>query len=500
MASCRWTLIFVPLFLTAHPMGNFSVNHYARLDLHPHAGSTLTYVLDLAEIPTFELFQQWKLEAPNAALVRVQAQNQARQWLTGLSLTNNGERVTPHLRQVKSQLTDGAGGMPVLRVEAIADLAIAPGALAYQDANYAGRAGWKEIVVRRGNGVAIGRSSVTTPDRTNALTHYPGDVLTAPPQDLEAKVDFTFVAAPPVAAPLAAVPAPVATTPAPPVVAAPGTVVKGDYLSRLLKNQTLTPAMVLLGLAAAFALGSLHALSPGHGKTIVAAYLVGSRGTLRHALFLGAMVTVTHTASVFLLGLGVLFAQQYIVPERIIPMLGAVSGLSIVCIGAYLLYRRTIQLGHGHDHHHYAEPEPEMTYAAVAGQPTFLSVANHESAFVHTHDGHTHTHEMPAELTLKSLIALGASGGLVPCPSALVLMLSSIALGRTAFGMALLISFSAGLAIVLMAIGGLVIYAKHLLPEESMKHPAFRFVPVFSAVVVIVLGTLMTFTSLGWMG
>lgn len=163
-------------------------------------------------------------------------------------------------------------------------------------------------------------------------------------------------------------------------------------------------------------------------------------------------------------------------------------------IGAYLLYQRTLA---GHDHPHHHEPDPEPT--TVDGQPSFLSKANH-AAFVqtHTHDGHTHTHAMPTEITLKSLIALGASGGLVPCPSALVLMLSAIAVGHTALGLALLVSFSAGLALVLMAIGGLVIYAKHLLPERTSLHPAFRLVPVFSAVVVMILGTLMTMTSLGW--
>ena len=249
----------------------------------------------------------------------------------------------------------------------------------------------------------------------------------------------------------------------------------------------------------------MHALSPGHGKTIVAAYLVGSRGTLKHALFLGSMVTFTHTLSVFLLGIGVLFFQQYVVPERIIPILGAVSGLSVVVIGAYLLYKRTLQLsGHGHEHHVH-QPEPELALAAsVAGQPSFLSRVDHEHAqmagldHTHTHDGNTHTHAMPEEVTLKGLVALGISGGLVPCPSALVLMLSAIAVGHTALGLALLVSFSAGLALVLMAIGGFVIYAKHLLPQRSFVHPFFRLVPVFSAVVVMILGILMTMTSLGW--
>ena len=112
-------------------------------------------------------------------------------------------------------------------------------------------------------------------------------------------------------------------------------------------------SMVLLGLVVAFGLGAIHALSPGHGKTIVAAYLVGSRGTVKHALFLGGMVTFTHTISVFFLGLTTLFLSQYVLPEKIIPVLGAISGISIVWIGGMLLYQRARRLrGHEHVHDH----------------------------------------------------------------------------------------------------------------------------------------------------
>ena len=511
----RFPLLFALFALTlgAHPMGNFSVNHYARLDLAPASGSTLTYVLDLAEIPTFELFQQWKLDEPNPAQIRAQVQAkvqaQVGAWLANLSITQDGQPISPRLRQVTSHLADGAGGMPVLRIEILSYLNVKPGQIAYQDRNYSGRAGWKEVVIRRGNGVAISQASHSGRDLSQALTAYPTELTLAPPQDLEAKVTWTATATPAkVETPAVAIPDKPAmeTQPTAPEPKAPGTVVRGDYLSRLLKQQDLTTAMILIGLLAAFGLGSLHALSPGHGKTIVAAYLVGSRGTLKHALFLGGMVTFTHTLSVFFLGLGVLFFQQYVVPEQIIPLLGAISGMSIVAIGTYLLYQRTLQLagygsGSGHDHRHYV-PEPEPELVAVAGQPRFLSRVDHRHAggFVHshTHDGSTHSHDLPDEITLKSLVALGASGGLVPCPSALVLMLSAIALGHTALGLALLVSFSAGLALVLMAIGGLVIYARHLLPERTSVHPLFRLVPVFSAVVVMILGILMTLTSLGW--
>ena len=225
---------------------------------------------------------------------------------------------------------------------------------------------------------------------------------------------------------------------------------------------------MLTGLAVAFGLGAVHALSPGHGKTIVAAYLVGTRGTARHAIFLGGLVTFTHTISVFFLGLTTLFLSQYVLTEQIFPVLGAISGGSIVWIGAMLLYKRVQVLRGHHSHHHHHGP-----------------------------GGHSHVPE--GEVTMASLIALGVSGGLVPCPSALVLLLSSIALGRVALGLLLLVAFSAGLAVVLMAIGIIVLYAKHLLPDsrKTANHAAFRVIPVVSAAIIMCLGLVMTGVSLG---
>jgi len=253
-----------------------------------------------------------------------------------------------------------------------------------------------------------------------------------------------------------------------------------DSLSSVLHQQALTPWMMVVAIALAFVLGAAHALTPGHGKTIVAAYLVGSRGTLKHAAFLGAVVTFTHTISVFLLGLATLFLFQYVVPEKITQVLGAISGLSIVAIGGGMLYKRLRGAGHSHshDHHHHDH--------------------DHHHHHDHEHGPHTHTHDVPDQVTWGSLIALGASGGLVPCESALVLLLSAIALRRVALGLLLLVSFSLGLALVLMAIGGLVIYAKRLLPDTSKSSGFFRWMPVASAAVVMVVGLLMTSVSLGW--
>jgi nickel/cobalt exporter len=246
-----------------------------------------------------------------------------------------------------------------------------------------------------------------------------------------------------------------------------------DYLPRLLHQQELTPGMIAVALGVAFVLGAAHALTPGHGKTIVAAYLVGSRGTLKHAVFLGAMVTFTHTVSVFLLGLATLFLFHYVVPQNVIQVLGAVSGLSIVAIGGWMLYKRLRheqQHRHGVHHHHHH----------------------------HDHDHHDHHHHVPDEVSWSGLVALGASGGLVPCESALVLLLSAIALRRAGLGLVLLVAFSLGLAIVLMGIGVMVIYAKNLLGARvgTDRSPFFRWMPVASAAVVLLIGLLMTGVSL----
>src|SRR5579864_8898087 len=272
-----------------------------------------------------------------------------------------------------------------------------------------------------------------------------------------------------------------------------------DALAKFLHQQEITPWMVVAAVGIAFVLGAAHALTPGHGKTIVAAYLVGSRGTLKHAAFLGAMVTFTHTVSVFLLGMATLFLFQYVVPENITRVLGAISGVSIVAIGAWMLYKRvrgtghthTHEHSHDHDHHHHDHNHHDHDHAHEH--------AHHDHGHHHEHGPHGHTH-MPDEVSWSGLVALGASGGLVPCESALVLLLSAIALRRVGLGLVLLVSFSLGLAIVLMGIGVLVIYAKNLLPESQRTggNPFFRWMPVASAAVVLVLGLLMTCVSLGW--
>jgi len=660
--------------LAAHPMGNFSVSHYTRIEVGARAAD-VNYVLDLAEIPTFEMLRDWKMDAktPQSAL-DARAAEQAQLWMRslefrtrGLDPKNHGGATTlvPKFVSASVRLTDGAGGLPVARIAATLRLENLHGSLEFEDHNFPERAGWKEIVIRSGGDARIETASQPDLDRSQALTVYPADPTSAPPQDLRAAVEWKDVSAAGTtlaaerATPAPAVtrssalqetnpletnpptkivpidqPKPLATqVAAPPPSSTPsvqqpaGTVVKGDFLSRLLGKKELGLGLTLLGILAAFGLGAIHALSPGHGKTIVAAYLVGSRGTAKHAAFLGAMVTFTHTISVFLLGLGTLLLAQYVVPEKIIPVLGAVSGLSIVAIGASLFYKRLRRLmaggaghahshahhdhghvhDHSHEHHHdhdhdhdhehdHDHAHHEHVHAAAAhvhdvspmvalhvghdhgpaqnghshnghshdghahehshaigghshdhghahdrghthdhgeihghtpnsganshdhgphehshkhaGDHVHAPVNGHKHDHHHDHDvhhdhdhgPHGHSHVPEGDITLGSLVALGASGGLVPCPSALVLLLSAIALGHIGLGLILLVAFSLGLAGVLMGIGMIVVYAKHFLPDanRTSRHPAFRLIPVLSAFVIVCLGVIMTGVSLGW--
>jgi nickel/cobalt transporter (NicO) family protein len=496
MSFLRTVLLLIALSTVAlaHPMGNFSVNHYSKLNFRS-GGVDLTYVLDLAEIPTFQLLGSWHATEQDQALLEEKTGERAREWIRALALAEDGRKVNWLIKSIAPKTADGAGGMPTLRIVIKAQAPLEAGKVTYDDLNFPGRAGWKEIVIDHSSDALLNSTSEGATDLSAALTVYPTDPSVTPPQDLTASVDWSPKVSKPIREPDPRAPvetvvkAPTAA-PAPASFAAqqptaPGTVVRGDFLSRMLQKKSLGWQLMLLCALAALGLGAMHAMSPGHGKTIVAAYLVGSRGTLKHAALLGIVVTFTHTFTVFLLGIGVLFFEQYVVPEKIVPALGMLSGLSIVGVGASLLYRRAQALmGQHHDHAHHDHDRRH----------------SHDTGLVHSHGGTTHSHAIEGDITPGSLIALGVGGGMVPCPSALILMLSAIALGRPGLGLVLLIAFSMGLSMVLIGIGVLALYARQLLPDsqKASQHPVVRLIPVFSSVVVIVLGLGITAVSAGW--
>ena len=214
-----------------------------------------------------------------------------------------------------------------------------------------------------------------------------------------------------------------------------------------------SPRVIAAGVAIAFGFGAVHALSPGHGKTLVGAYLVGSRGTPGAALWLGLTTMVTHTVTVFALGVATLLASQYIVLDQVYPILGALSGVAICLVGLKLLSVR-LRSGAHHDHH----------------------------------DHHDHHH--PEDW--RSLVAIGISGGLVPCPSALVLLLTAIALHQISYGLVLVGGFSLGLAAVLSALGLMAVYARQWLEKMAIGDGFLRRISVASAIATVCVGLGVT--------
>jgi ABC-type nickel/cobalt efflux system permease component RcnA len=471
----------VPGVASAHPLGNFTVNHYARVE--PAADRVrVVYVLDMAEIPTFQ--EKPRID-PNPDLYADQRAEEIRQ---NLHLALNGVDTPLALEQRSLSFPEGAGGLQTLRLEATytADLRQSSGevALVFRDDNDPSRIGWREIIARPAtSGTQITQSSVPAQDTTNELRRYPEDLLNSPLSVREARLAFVPGA-------VAAAQSPLALSPT-----GLGVLDKTrSAFAELANGAELTPAFILFAIGLAIVLGAAHALQPGHGKTVVAAYLVGSRGTAKHALFLGATVTATHTAGVYALGLVTLFLSQYILPERLYPILEIASGVLVVVIGAWLFGQRLLlaigfrrHAAHDHDHadgedHHHHRDEHQHS---------------HSAEHVHSHGGKAHSHAMPERVGWKSLLALGVSGGLLPCPEALMVLLITIAAHRVLFGLLLIVSFSTGLAAVLVGFGLLLVYARGLFSRVNLSSGLLpKLLPVASALVIVIAGGVITAQAL----
>jgi ABC-type nickel/cobalt efflux system permease component RcnA len=260
-----------------------------------------------------------------------------------------------------------------------------------------------------------------------------------------------------------------------------------EDVAGLIDVSDLNPITILIALAIAFGLGVVHALSPGHGKTIMAAYLVGGRGSTRQAIGLGLAVAVSHTLGVMALAVITIAASSVLPPERLYPILGLASGALVVVIGASLLWSRLralwAEVGHGHEHGH----DHGHSHDSDHGHP-------HPHARPHPHG---HDHDAPAAdgISWRGLIALGLSGGLVPSASALILLLGSIAAGLPAYGLVLVAVFGLGMAVVLGGLGLALVHARRLV-ERRPSAARFRrlAIPlqVSTASLVVVLGVVLT--------
>ncbi|HEU4746569.1 MAG TPA: sulfite exporter TauE/SafE family protein [Anaerolineales bacterium] len=503
--------IFVPAAL-AHPLGNFTVNHYAGLQINPRT-ITIDYVMDLAEIPAFqeiELFDANGNGKPDTAEADGYHPVRCASLQPSLNLFLNQKAVPLSLASSSIEFPAGVGGLPTMRLtctfEAPINVAEDSFALSFQNNVFADRLGWQEIILIPDGVTVQGEYSSTSP--SNRLTNYPQDLLTSPLEQRQLEVEITSIGMPAQSG-----------SPAPMQGSSPPSSARDDAFTRLILLDEITLPTLLLALAVSFIWGATHAMTPGHGKTIVGAYLVGSRGTLKHALYLGLTTTITHTLGVFALGLVTLFAAQYIVPETLYPWMSLLSGLFVVGIGLNLFVSRFKSSGNslpkikpeiakssfspvfqhshtevsGRSHKYVLNASGSGEHLHDHGHPHAHSHEDH--AHDHTQTGHHHdhgngepSHMPPEEITWRSLLALGVSGGLIPCPSALVVLLGAIALNKIGFGLILVLAFSLGLAATLTAIGILFIYAGRLFERFPSQGRLIRLLPVLSALFVSAVG------------
>jgi ABC-type nickel/cobalt efflux system permease component RcnA len=434
--------LVVPAGAAAHPLGNFTVNRHTEIEL---SGSSVYvhYALDLAEIPTFQIGD------------RVRSPRFAGEAARSLELRIDGRRAPLRVLERRVASRPGAGGLKTLRFDAVyaaAGTGTATGSrLTFVDRNFASRIGWREVVVRAEEGAELAASSVPATSESDGLRAYPTDLLRSPLDVTSATATFTLGSGPG----------------SPPRL--DGTAVAVEHrrggFEALVSRGDLSLGVILLSLAIAAFWGAAHALTPGHGKAIVAGYLVGTKGRPVDAVLLGGIVTVTHTIGVFALGLVTLLLSQFIVPEALYPWLTFASGLLVVAVGASVLWSRARGRGHGHHHPH-----------------------GHE----HGH-GHNHRHD---HIDRRGLLGVGVAAGLLPCPSALVVLLSAIALHRIGFGLALILAFSVGLAATITSIGLVAVLAKRAFSRLSFDGTIVRLLPAASALVILAVGVGITLKAL----
>jgi nickel/cobalt exporter len=497
----RLSLLLLTAFLlsataaSAHPLGNFTINHFTRIEVGSDRVK-LHSVIDMAEIPTFQELQRIDTDGDgkvSSAELHQYADQAAGQLADRMLVAVNGARVPLTVITKNASLLAGAGGLETLRFELdlLGEFSKVGAAearnLQLEDENYPERIGWREIVVVPLSGITVFNSSAFGNGLSDELKSYPGGMLAAPLAERKAELSFSGGPLPAGARPLMSREGRPAQKPA------------RDRLAELIAVPHLTPRLALLGLLFAIMLGAVHALSPGHGKTVVGAYLVGSRGTARHAAFLGLTVTITHTAGVFALGVVTLLASEYVVPEKLFPVLSFVSGAIVMGIGLSLLIRRLRKAvgwgSHSHTHIHDGHGDSHAHGEARAHDHIHVN----DPAEPHSHSGQTHSHLPPgadgSPVTWRSLLALGISGGILPCPSALVVLLAAISLHRVGYGLLLVVAFSIGLAGVLTTIGLAFVYAGRLVKSPGKFGRLAQVLPVFSAFVITCAGAAICYEA-----
>lgn len=459
-------VMLTPAPVSAHPLGNFTVNRYAGIWLAP-GEVRVDYVVDLAEIPSVQVMSDVDLNGDGAASageLSAWAARTAPGIAANLSVWIDGRPIELRVVSSAGRQRPGQGGLATLRLEAtFAGSAPTQGELAFADGNDPDRVGWREITVAGVDGTAIVDASVPARSLTDGLLVYPPDLLSSPLGVREATAIFE----PGTSGSAAAFDAGTGGGRA-------GAEV-GGFASLVERSAPLTAVALLL----AFGFGAVHALGPGHGKTLMAAYLVGAGGRFRHAVAVGGSVALMHTASVLALGVAVLTATEVFAPERVYPWLGLASGLIALGLGTALLVARLGAWGrsdadHRHDHgysHPHAHPHDHgRAHARGTAEPTLLS--------------------------RRGLTALAMAGGILPSPTALVVLLGAVAVDRVAYGLALIAAFSLGLAGALVVIGLGALRARDAVATRLSSRTA-RLMPVLSASAIVLAGLVLAVRGLG---
>lgn len=511
-----------PRAAAAHPLGNFSINRLALIDLDSDGAISLRYVVDAAEIPTFQKLNQIDADgdgrvspSEEAAYLEVEASA----LLANLELIIEGARVVFALEAADLELLAGQGGLQTSRIVVDASGRLPPGwpggaAASFRDRNHAGGPGWRQVVVTPGAGVQLLGGDAATTDLTSQLTAYPEKLLKSPPAVSAASFRFS-------AGDTVSVVGSTAAAAESPTVSRQDAGKTLTGFASIVTRQNITPAFAALALVLAAGWGAMHALSPGHGKTVVAAYLIGERGSGRHAIYLGLIVTATHTISVFALGAVAIFASSILTTDTLFFWLSAASGVMVALLGSFLLVTRLRSLLKGrhleagrtahaaaHDHsgpfhepqHHQADHESTHPEHHAAEHHSDSQSEGHRSLIQNDGHGASHHSHLPSAPGWRGLVALGVSGGLVPCPTALIVMLSAIAIDRVIYGLILVTAFSAGLAGVLTAVGLVLVYGRQMI-SRSRVQPLLNSglgrrlalaSPLLSALAIMAAGVLLT--------
>jgi ABC-type nickel/cobalt efflux system permease component RcnA len=432
-----WTAASVA---AAHPLGNFTSNHLTRITVEANA-VRVHYVLDDAEIPTFALLRALDAAGrPTHAALTAWAAGYAKDIQPQLRLEIDGHAVPLTLTASAAELRPGAAGLRTLYFTADYRAARPPGVwrLHYADETLPGRLGWKDVVVG------------AQPEPTQELRAYPDGLLGSP------RDRTTIVATIEASGAIHTLAAGAANA-----AAAGASTARMNDLAAVLARDLTDPRVLIAALLLAVALGALHALEPGHGKTLLAVSLVGSRATVPQALILASSLTVAHTIGVLVFGAVVLLLARVIVPETLYPWIALASGSLVAVLGARafareLAHRRDHAHGHHHHHHH-----------------------------------HDHHHQHVPTLSFGSTALAASIGNLAPCPAALVVLLAAIATHRVGYGLVLIVAFSVGLALTLTGLGVAVVRGAAWLSRRRSFDRFAHHAPLASAALISLIGAWM---------